>query len=251
MSLQLTPHLLVKVKQLRTSRTTRFTQPPAPSSHTMRTRRQEQDGTASTNGAATIDVANVSRTTDHLGYTVPESWYRLKGGVPLSSIVRATTPARVIRRPIVGRKTFAMTCFMLLLCSLCLCSFGAAAQPTDTTCVVEPTWPITVTLEEDTAWWLQVCALLVYWIVACLVWGTYPLIPPRYKDYVCIHLGSIGIVLLQQLWHIKPTLANTWLSLIRYGWATHFVVASAVLTIMFAYAWHCLEHTLYARTKRL
>jgi hypothetical protein len=177
----------------------------------------------------------VSQITDHLGYTVPESWYRLKGGVPLTSIVKVTAPVRIIRRPIVGRKTFAMTCFMLLLCSLCLCSVGAAAQPDDTTGVVEPAWSNTITLEEDSAWWLQVCALFVYWIVACLVWGTYPLIPPRYQNYVCIHLGSIGIVLLQQLLHIQPALANTWLSLIRYGWATHFVIASSCLTIMFAY----------------
>jgi hypothetical protein len=233
------------------SRTARFTQPPAPSSHTMRTRRQEQEGTTPTNGAATTAVANVSQITDHLGYTVPESWYRLKGGVPLSSIVRVTAPVRVVRRPLVGRRTFAMTCLLLLLCSLCLCSVGAAAQPDDTTCVVEPAWSNIITLEEDNAWWLQVCALFVYWIVACLVWGTYPLIPPRYQNYVCIHLGSIGIVLLQQLLHIQPALANTWLSLIRYGWATHFVIASTCLTIMFAYAWHFLEHTLHARAKRL
>jgi hypothetical protein len=217
----------------------------------MRTRRQEQEGTAPTNGAATTAVANVSQITDHLGYTVPESWYRLKGGVPLSSVVRVTAPVRVVRRPLVGRRTFAMTCFLLLLCSLCLCSVGAAAQPDDTTCVVEPAWSNIITLEEDSAWWLQVCALFVYWIVACLVWGTYPLIPPRYQNYVCIHLGSIGIVLLQQLLHIQPALANTWLSLIRYGWATHFVIASTCLTIMFAYAWHFLEHTLHARAKRL
>jgi hypothetical protein len=116
---------------------------------------------------------------------------------------------------------------------------------------VEHAWSNIITLEEDGAWWLQVCALFVYWIVACLVWGTYPLIPPRYQNYVCIHLGSIGIVLLQQLLHIQPALANTWLSLIRYGWATHFVIASTCLTIMFAYAWHFLEHTLHARAKRL
>jgi hypothetical protein len=233
------------------SRTARFTQPPAPSSHAMRTRRQEQEGTTPTNGAATTAVANVSQITDHLGYTVPESWYRLKGGVPLSSIVKVTAPVRVVRRPLVGRKTFAMTCFMLLLCSLCLCSVGAAAQPDDTTGVVEPAWSNIITLEEDSAWWLQVCALFVYWIVACLVWGTYPLIPPRYQNYVCIHLGSIGIVLLQQLLHIQPALANTWLSLIRYGWATHLVIASTCLAIMFAYAWHFLEYTLHAHAKRL
>jgi hypothetical protein len=233
------------------SRTARFTQPPAPSSHTMRTRRQEQEGTTPTNGAATTAVANVSQITDHLGYTVPESWYRLKGGVPLSSVFRVTAPVRVVRRPLVGRRTFAMTCLMLLLCSLCLCSVGAAAQPDDATGVVEPAWSNVITLEEDSAWWLQVCALFVYWIVACLVWGTYPLIPPRYQNYLCIHLGSIGIVLLQQLLHIKPALANTWLSLIRYGWATHFVIASTCLTLMFAYAWHFLEHTLHARAKRL
>jgi hypothetical protein len=90
-----------------------------------------------------------------------------------------------------------------------------------------------------------------YWIVACLVWGTYPLISPRYHNYVCIHLGSIGIVLLQQLLHIQHALGNTWLSLIRYGWATHFVIAFSCLAIMFAYAWHFLEHTLYMRAKRL
>jgi hypothetical protein len=88
--------------------------------------------------------------------------------------------------------------FLLLLCSLCLCSVGAAAQPDDATGVVEPAWSNAITLEEHSAWWLQVCALLVYWVVACLVWGTYPLIPPRYQNYVCIHLGSIGIVLLQR-----------------------------------------------------
>jgi hypothetical protein len=147
----------------------------------------------------------VSRITDHLGYTVPESWYILKGGVPLSSIVKVIAPVRVVRRPMVGRKTFAMTCFLLLLCSLCLCSVGAAAQPDDTTCVVEPAWPNIVTLEEGSAWWLQVCALLVYWIVACLVWGTCPLIPPKYQNYVCIHLGSIGIMLLQQFGILSST----------------------------------------------
>jgi hypothetical protein len=49
----------------------------------MRTRRQEQEGITPTTGAATTAVANVSQITDHLGYMVPESWYRLKGGVPL------------------------------------------------------------------------------------------------------------------------------------------------------------------------
>jgi hypothetical protein len=178
------------------SRTTRFAQPPAPSSHTTRTRHQEQEGTTPTNGAATTAVANVSQITDHLGYTVPESWYILKGGVPLSSSVRVTAPVRVVRRPLVGRKTFAVTCFLVLLCSLYLCSVGAASQPDDTAGDVEPAWLNIIALEEDNAWWLQVCAFFVYWIVACLVWGTYPLIPQRYHNYVCIHLGSIGIVLL-------------------------------------------------------
>jgi hypothetical protein len=191
------------------SRTARFTQPHAPSSHTMRTRRHEQEGTTPTNRAATTAVANVSQITDHLGHTVPGSWYMLKGGVPLSSIVKVTAPVRVIRRPLVCRKTFAMTCFVSLLCPLCLCSVGAAAQPYDTTCDVEPAWSNITTLEGDNAWWLQVCALLVYWIVACLVWGTYPRIPPRYHNYVCIYLGSIGIMLLRQLLHIQHALANT------------------------------------------
>jgi hypothetical protein len=58
-------------------------------------------------------------------------------------------------------------------------------------------------------------------------------------------------MLLQQLLHIQPALANTWLSLIRYGWATHLVIASACLNLVFAYAWHFLEHILHARAKRL
>jgi hypothetical protein len=48
----------------------------------MRTRRQEQEGTTPTNGATTTAVANVSQITDHLGYTVPESWYRVEGWCP-------------------------------------------------------------------------------------------------------------------------------------------------------------------------
>jgi hypothetical protein len=215
----------------------------------MRTRRREQEGTTPSNGSATTAVANASQNTDRLGYTVPESWYILKGGVPLSSTVKVTAQVRVLGRPLAGRKTFAMICFMLLLCSLCLCSVGAATRPDDATCAVEHAWLNIVTLEEGRAWWLQVCVLFVHWVVACLVWGTNPLIPSRYQNHVCIHLGSVGIVLLHPLLHIQPALANTWLSLTRYGWATHLVIAPACLVIVFAYAWHFLECTLHVRAK--